>query len=528
MKKLYLLFVFCFLLFTNLSAQETFFRFVSGWRNQKIQELSSSYVSSGTATLNSDHVIFTEGMSLSGDSIYSYVFQVDTTTQIYHRYTNSIVKIGNANYSTVYLKTQITQKYYGALIKFNEDFSDTIYSKLYDNLGIDGSSLYLCTIKNDTSLILGSFSKTGDNLYTTFLETDTLGNIRWQKDFDCSGDCHLGPFHILPTEDNGFIFTCYEDHINGQPGVESVQTAVIKTDSVGNTQWRHTWGGDSTKNFGSWVVPLDDGNYLYAWTDYDYTGWNAQLNMDMTIRFAKFDIDGNIIWFKSLENQIVEIDYTISQMEMLPDGNIIIAASSFIEGGLIKIDQEANLIWHRELMPPGLAYEDNTATQQQMKILGVTCTSDGGFILAGEYISSEGNKFDEFFQSAYAYKLDEYGCYTSGCQIHDAVEEKLEIQVSEEDNGFLISPNPANDNLQLTIKNKQLDIKSVEIYNMQGQLIRVIPSEYNKRGNLSQTNRDSHRSDDLRYDELRINISDLEKGVYIIRVGKQTKKLIIK
>ena len=542
MKKLFFLSSFIVLLSIGSSAQETFFKFVTGWRNHKIQEHDNSYVSVGTATLiNNNHVVYSEAISMFGDSIYSCFFQVDTANQTYHRYTNSTLNIGNSNYSAVYLKTQTTQKYYGALIKFNEDFSDTIYSKLYDNLGTDGSSLYLCTIKNDTSLILGSFSKTEDNLYTTFLETDTLGNIRWQKDFDCSGDCHLGPFHILPTEDNGFIFTCYEDHINGQPGVESVQTAVIKTDSLGNTQWRHTWGGDTTKNFGSWVVPLDDGNYLYAWTDNEYTGWNAQANYETTVRFAKFDIVGNIIWIKDISEYLEGKNFSITQMEMMPDGNIILAGYNGVWGGLIKIDQEANLIWYRgKVMPPGLAYEENTASQQQMKILGVTFTSDNGFILAGEYISSAGNMFDELFQSAYAYKLDEYGCYTPGCQIHDAVEEKN----IEEDNGFSISPNPANDFVIINChfdRSGEISNNTVKFYNLQGQLVKqlvispTVESTMSNRVEAAMSNGVvSVMSSGVELvmssgveTSIKINITDLKKGVYLIKIGSQTQKLIV-
>ncbi|MBN2669947.1 MAG: hypothetical protein JXR60_12070, partial [Bacteroidales bacterium] len=229
----------------------------------------------------------------------------------------------------------------------------------------------------------------------------------------------MSPFHILPTADNGFIFTCFEDHVNGQPGTEDFQTAIIKTDSQGNLEWRHTWGGDSTKNIGSWVVPLNDGNYLYAWTDCYYSGYLGQHNNLGTIRFAKFNINGNIIWHKNMLNYIPHgRSYEISQMEIMPDGNIAIVGINGIEGLLLKIDQGANYLWHRELMPPNLSLEENTASYQYMKIMGVTFTSDGGFALAGEYFSAPGGDiFPDGFQSAYIYKLDEHGCYEPNCDV---------------------------------------------------------------------------------------------------------------
>lgn len=498
MKKLFLLFTLYFLLFTNLSAQDTFFRFISGNLGRKIYEYPTSYktISISAHYAFSNYLDFEE-LSLTGDSITNWTYELDTCSSTETLYSQCYSDISD---DYVYISGTIvgenSGRLYGFLSKFSSDLQTELWSKPY-TLANQGNSFRVIKIKNDTSIILGSYNKHNDDLYTTFLETDTSGVIRWQKDFDCTGDCNMKPFHILPTEDNGFIFTCYQSHINGMPGTDEFRTAVIKTDSMGNEEWRETWGGDSTKNFGSWVVPLDDGNYLYAWTDYDYTGWNSQLNMDMTIRFAKFDIDGNVIWFKSLENQIVEIDYTISQMELMPDGNIIIAASSFIEGGLIKIDQDANLIWHRELMPPGLAYEDNTATQQQMKILGVTFTSDDGFILAGEYISSAGNMFPDGIQSAYAYKLDEYGCYDIGCSVGVEEEEITAI-------GFSIYPNPAFD--FVVIKNISSQDKNCKIYNTQGQIV------------------EQFQIHEL---ETQISTKNWVKGIYFVQVGKQTKKLIV-
>lgn len=499
MKKLLFFFTVTFFLSTSSFSQETFFRFTQGWQSKKIYETATSYrIASLAATASyENHINFME-VSTIGDSITNWTFTIDTASTTEVRYVNNFSNILNKNiYFSGHIIGNESNEFYGILSKFSSDLHTEIWTKSY--VLANGSTTFrtICQ-KNDTSLILGAYRQNNNDLYTTFLETDTSGNIRWQKDFDCTGDCNMKPFHILPTVDNGFIFTCFQSHINGMAGTDEFKTAVIKTDSLGNQEWRHTWGGDTTKNFGSWVVPLDDGNYLYAWTDYELSGWGAQLNWDMTVRFAKFDINGNVIWFKDLQNQIVEIDYSISQMELMPDGNIIIAASSFIEGGLIKIDQDANLIWHRELMPPGLAYEDNTASQQQMKIKGVTCTSDGGFILAGEYISSAGNMFANGFQSAYAYKLDEYGCYEPNC--HVGIEEEKVL----EKRAFVIYPNPAND--YVVIMNDELRIMNVEIFDLFGKKVKEVRTQ-----NL----------------ETKISIQDWTKGLYLVKVGKETQKLVV-
>lgn len=515
-----ILFLCSFFLVIHVFSQNTFFKFIHGWRSENIFEAENSYI---IPTLNAtfpfqNHINFAE-VSLSGDSITNWIFEVDSSQTTEVKYSNSFTKKRNNH---IYISSHIigneSNEFYGVLSKFSSDLKTEIWSKSYI-LSNQSTALSLATFKNDTSLILGSYNKNNNNLYTTFLETDTSGVIRWQKDFNCFGDCNMKPFHILPTEDNGFIFTCFESRINGQPGLDDFQTAVIKTDSLGNTQWRHTWGGDTTKNVGSWVVPLDDGNFLFAWTDNYLTGYMGDANYYATIHFAKFDIDGNVIWYKDMSNDlpvsgnpntaITGYYYTISQMELMPDGNIIIAGENLqitqgkerLKGLIIKIDQEAEIIWHRSLIPPDLNFEDNTASSQRLKILSATFTIDDGFILAGEYFSSPGNMFPEVYQSAFAYKLDEYGCYEPGCNVHDNIEE-----IEQPENiAFSIYPNPARN--FLVIENSGLKIKTCEVYSMQGQLI------------------EQHQIQNVKTE---FSTETWKKGVYVVKVGTYIKKVIIK
>lgn len=496
---------------SNLFSQETFFKFLPGGLGKKVYEYNNSYK---TISINkhfdfSNFLDFSE-LSLIGDSITNWSFELDTCLSTEALYSQCFT---NNNLGSKYIAGTIvgeeSGRLYGFLSKFTPELNIDVWTKSF-YLANQGNSFRVITFKNDTSLILGSYNKNNNDLYTTFLETDTSGVIRWQKDFDCAGDCNMKPFHILPTEDNGFIFTCFESHINGQPGVDDFQTAVIKTDSLGNTQWRHTWGGDTTKNVGSWVVPLDDGNFLFAWTNNDFLGWNSQANTYRTIHFIKFDIDGNTIWYKDLSNYIQDEWYYISQMELMPDGNIIIGIDGYIEGAIIKIDQEAVLIWYRKLMPPGLSYEENTASAQHLKILGVTFTSDDGFILAGEYFSSPGNMFPEVYQSAFAYKLDEYGCFEPGCNVHD----DIEVLESNKAVSFTLHPNPANNFVVVegftstSSATERLKIASLAIYDVMGKLLKTISLNEDPE---SQT----------------VDVSDLESGIYLVKIGEQMEKLVV-
>ena len=166
----------------KLPAQAPFFKFVSGWRNNIIQELPQNYISCGSATQDYRHLVHTEGFSLSGDSLYSHSFGVDTASYTYATYTNSVLKIGPTNYTAINFKPENDPYLHGLLLKFNEDFSDTIATKLYTNDGIDSRRLLIIEQKNDTTLMLGSYKRRGQWRYSSFMETDTLGYIRWQKE----------------------------------------------------------------------------------------------------------------------------------------------------------------------------------------------------------------------------------------------------------------------------------------------------------------------------------------------------------
>ena len=80
-----------------------------------------------------------------------------------------------------------------------------------------------------------------------------------------------------------------------------------------------------------------------------------------------------------------------------------------------------------------------------------------------------------------------------------------EIRVVKFDNkaGFTIAPNPANDVVYLFTKNNAV-IKSIQIVSMDGQVVKAINNYNNGQG---------------------INISNLSKGVYILKAVYQNNEM---
>jgi len=76
--------------------------------------------------------------------------------------------------------------------------------------------------------------------------------------------------------------------------------------------------------------------------------------------------------------------------------------------------------------------------------------------------------------------------------------------VNKKTSSFRIYPNPSND--FIVIKGVSSNTENIEIYNLSGNMI----NQYKYQGL-----------------ETKISIADLSRGVYLVRIGKEIKKLII-
>ena len=115
--------------------------------------------------------------------------------------------------------------------------------------------------------------------------------------------------------------------------------------------------------------------------------------------------------------------------------------------------------------------------------------------------------------------IDAVGVIHAGT-LHEGIEE-----ISSKD--FKIYPNPAKDNLQLIINNEQVDIQTIEIYNIAGRLVNLSSLRGTKQSN---TSRDYFPN--VHNGEIQIDVSQLNEGIYFLKIKTKqasiTKKLIIK
>lgn len=231
------------------------------------------------------------------------------------------------------------------------------------------------------------------------LKTDSNGNIQWSKNF--GGTSEDRAYDVQQTADGGYIVVGasgsnngdVNDHI-GDAGPSDCW--VIKVDANGNIQWKKSYGsifGD----YGNSVILTNDGNYLivggsYYLSDHHGTpstpdGW-----------ILKIDPSGNIIWSKSLGGTFSD---SFASGKQTPDGGYILVASSYSNDGdvgighhgttyssdiwVVKTDGSGNIQWQKSF--GGADNEIPTS---------IELTPDGGFVIAGESSSSDGDVSGHF------------------------------------------------------------------------------------------------------------------------------------
>ncbi len=461
----------------NLYAQERFFTLTDRWMTSSALEYDAYYTVIGTGfTPNYNNKILITKISKTGDYIDSWDIYVN----------NAIVSEVKSQQS---LSCYHQEKVMGITV-INESESLIKARRLYLNNDLtvvtdsswqytpplgEEAIMYITHREQANKIVHGLNYHNGIKVRSSLLCTDTLGNTLWERTFSCDNNCWMEPRHIFRAHDGGYIFTNTEQRrLNGDVSVDDHDVAtIIKTDSVGVPKWRIHPGGLGEPYTSDHIVlqPTDDGNYLCAWADNLWRTSNFphyNINPDATIWFAKIDPEGNKIWEKNIQEEIDRWDvdggyYAMEQMIRLPDSNFVIIAGDKI----FKINQDAEIIWARRNNPLGLEFSYEQIFYYAMK--GVNHTSDGGFVITGEFVAEAGTVYPEYTQKGFVLKLDEYGCYEENCQENDPVSvstPQLSIKAMN------IYPNPAQESLILSYNiGQQADNISLMVTDVAGRVV---------------------------------------------------------
>jgi hypothetical protein len=181
------------------------------------------------------------------------------------------------------------------------------------------------------------------------VRTDSLGNTIWRRTYgDTLSDGAQG---LRQTPDGGFAFTAYI--INRQT---TEQAVVFKVDSLGNVQWVDS---GRTRAAGSDVELTADGGYISV-------GSFGPPLIDDTIYLRKLDALGNCEWDVVLP-ALRSREWTGPRLsvQQTSDGGYVTGSK-----GIIKTDSLGNVQWSRNYSGVSVLFS-------------IRQTSDGGYIATG-------------------------------------------------------------------------------------------------------------------------------------------------
>jgi hypothetical protein len=244
-------------------------------------------------------------------------------------------------------------------------------------------------------IIAGHTESTDGDVASTHGERDAwivrlngTGSIQWQKTIGGTDNDYAYSFE--PTPDGDYIiggFTESNDgDVSGNHGGEDVW--VIKISSNGDIRWQKALGGTGNENVQS-IQPLADGGYIVAGYTESNDGDVSGNHGGQDAWIVKLNSSGAIQWQKTLGGTGNE---NAQSIQPTTDGGYIVAGQTLSNNGdvtgnhgaqdawLVKLSTSGVIHWKKTL--GGTANEDARSIQP---------TTDGGYILAGQTYSNNGD-----------------------------------------------------------------------------------------------------------------------------------------
>ena len=273
----------------------------------------------------------------------------------------------------------------------------------------------------DGSLILAGYSYSygsgKDDLFLAKFSAD--GDSLWTKIY--GGLLNEHGYSVEHTSDNGFILVGFTKSFNNNfyrnVPIDPIQNPdecfydvyVIKTDSVGDTLWTRTYGGNGHDR-GQSVQETKDSCYII-------TGHSTGFDDESDILLLKINTDGKLLWSKIYSTKYIDASYAVS--ETADGGFIITGETGYNEEGilrtaglLIRTNSLGELLWSKKVIMDG----GNTILYNG----GITFNS--GYFAVGKTLLKHDEAFDLIFLS-----LDSNGNTSSNLPTSDIACKSVEL-----------------------------------------------------------------------------------------------------
>jgi hypothetical protein len=382
---------------------------------------------------------------------------------------------------------------FGAVVyRIHSDLSDSIWTKKYQYNDLHWTiNLDALEMGNGNIVVAGLYYHSySTSLYEYIVRgwlymLDSLGNRLWEKSFNFPTSNAGGSLReIKRAHDGGFIIGALSSAGRTHPAIPNWNSGdgwVIKTDSLGNEQWRHKMTtGSQWYDSEPIIVPTSDGNYVVGQVML-YEEYNGQgLAEKGHFHVKKLNSSGNVIWDKRFGDTIPEFYYnnrpyypthfTPKEGVELSDGAFVFAGSNYCQSKVFKISQSGDSLWNRYVNVRLGNFSDSVfyRCRDRERLEDFKLLPSGGFIGAGQYEADFGGLvYPNGAQLNWIVQLDEWGCDSLGCQ-YISVPEPPQPQAGSY--AMRIWPNPATNHLHIELPTHQMGML-ITIRNSPGQSV---------------------------------------------------------
>jgi hypothetical protein len=235
--------------------------------------------------------------------------------------------------------------------------AQTTFEKTYgDSIHTEFKSVI--QLSNGNYVAVGTYYGTNQKVY--LVKTNSSGDTLWTKTFGSPNNDERA-CALLQTSDGGFIL--YGD-IAYSVGPNWGDLLLIKTDSLGNYQWSHTYGGTSDWEWAG--GNSGTGDCLQITSDGGFALMGETYSFGIGPYLVKTDSNGNQIW------QHTYWGNALNAVQQTSDGGYIMVGNYSAVLHLIKTNSIGDTMWTKSFQGHFNA-----------RGMDVKITSDNGYILGG-------------------------------------------------------------------------------------------------------------------------------------------------
>ncbi|MEZ4885497.1 MAG: T9SS type A sorting domain-containing protein [Chitinophagales bacterium] len=430
------------------------------------------FVLGGYTSINQSHILYLRKIDSLGKSIWLKSIDSGENAAVIENGQEALISKDNHLVLTFYKQNSLnTDDFSIHLLKLDTE-GNIVWKQVYHN-GIINTVNHLIETHDNGFVIIGTEgTSSSEDGFCYVLRTDNLGNTIWKQTYQLDG--HTLGLSIEQTHDNGFIFSG-----TGETTGMDYDMFVIKTDSLGNEEWRNTYGGEEQEGYSYVKLLTSKSEYEQAGKmEYLLIGEDKPIQSDDDLYIAKLDDRGTVIWEKRYDD-FDDIKHPYPYFQTMPvlesdKGFKIMANYRGVneQGVIVRIpvlmdfDSNGNVNWQKVM---------SMDIESKVHVRDLQATPDGGYIMAG-FKSSPAP------QQSWIVKVDADGntCWVADCDSTVLITNIEEPSISPSSFSLSLFPNPASEQVEVVyqLPNNQSGI--LKVYDYQGRLIdnRVLDNGY--------------------------------------------------